>query len=221
MPHSIPCRVRDGTPEAMTKGIMVAPTPILGFVSSRRRMLEMQLRARGIADSRVIGAIIGVPRELFAAPSSAVVDAGDLGMLLEAAELRFGDRVLEVGGGAGYAAAVISLLAGRVIALEPDATRADDAREKLGALGYARIDVRAGNHAFGCFEHAPYDAIVVSTPTAAISPALLAQLAVGGRLVLPQPDGHGVQLVRVTRTDESTFHTSAREWSGGLERLAG
>jgi protein-L-isoaspartate(D-aspartate) O-methyltransferase len=203
---------------------MVVPAPILGFVSSRRRMLEMQLRARGIGVSRVIGAIIGVPRELFASASGdhgRVVDAGDLGMLLEAAELQFGDRVLEIGGGAGYAAAAISLIAGHVVALELDATRADAAREQLDACGYARIDVRIGNQVHGCFEHAPYDAIVVSTPVAGISPALLGQLAVGGRLVLSQPGGRGMQLVRVTRTDASTFHTSAREWSGGRESLAG
>jgi protein-L-isoaspartate O-methyltransferase len=208
----------------MRKVIMAAPAPSLGFVSSRRRMLELQLRARGITDSHVIGAILEVPRELFASPSrhrGAVVDAGDLGMLLEAAEVQLGDRVLEIGGGVGYAAAVLSLVAGRVVALVSDASGADDAREQLGALGYARIDIRVGHHPLGCFEHAPYDAIVVTTPVPAISPALLAQLAIGGRLVLPQHDVRGLQLVRVMRTGESSFHTSARDWWGGAERLAG
>ena len=118
-----------------------------------------------------------------------------------ALRLQPGARVLEVGTGSGYAAAVLSRIAGDVYTIERHAELAEAATRRLGTLGYANVHVRHGDGTLGSVEHAPYDAIIVAAGGPDVPPALLEQLAVGGRLVMPVGDTPRDQrLIRVTRT---------------------
>lgn len=180
---------------------MVAP-PIPGFVSTRRRALDTQVRGGGATDERVIAAVLAVPRELFVPLRSCdgrVAEPHVTALLAEVAGVRLTDRVLVIGAVPGYVAAVLSRLAGAVYALAPDAERADAAREQLAALGYARIGVTAGDSTIGWREHAPYDVIIVAEPCVAIGSMLLAQLAPQGRLVIASAGAS--RPVCVTRED--------------------
>ncbi|MFI5302883.1 MAG: erythromycin esterase family protein, partial [Polyangiales bacterium] len=115
-------------------------------------------------------------------------------------ELREGDRVLEVGTGSGYAAAILSRLAGEVFTIERIGSLADSARERLQRLGYQNVHVEHGDGSLGLSEHAPYDAITVAAGGPKAPPALLAQLKVGGRLIVPVgADEDTQQLMRFTR----------------------
>lgn len=197
-----------------------------GFVSSRRRLLELQLQARGIADKRVIAAIAAVPRELFVtarAPETTVPKCADVARALEVLQPRPADRVLELGSGSAYVAAVTSQLVAEVYALEPDAERAEAARDQVEALGYACVAVGASAQPIGWIEHAPYDGILVMEAGEQPAPVLLAQLAIGGRLVMPTPSDGGLRLLRVTRTGAVTFDSYEDGWfvESSPTRLAG
>jgi len=203
---------------------MLATETAPPFVSSRRRMIEMQLRARGVNDRRVIAAVAAVPRELFVpralvaqayADAPLPIRAGQtifepslVALMTEALQLGPVDRVLEVGTGSGYSAAVLSMLAGTVFTIERIEELADEARERLHALGYARVEVRCGDGTRGWPEQAPFDAIAVTASAREIPTALLAQLAIGGRLVMPLTRGDGDMLVRVSRLDDKTFQST-------------
>ncbi len=185
-------------------------------------MVERQLQARGIRDPRVLAAMLRVPREEFVAPRLAGVAYDDsplpigegqtisqpyiVACMAEAAEIAPRDRVLEVGTGSGYAAAVLSHLARDVYSIERYATLAAEARARLAALGYANVHVLHGDGRLGWPERAPFDAILVAAAGSEIPPALRAQLAVGGRLVIPV--GRHVelqQLLRVRRRSETDY----------------
>ena len=188
----------------------------------RARMVQAQLAARGIADPRVLEAFAAIPREAFlpaelaefAYQDSPLPIAGGqtisqpyiVAVTLEALRLRPGERVLEVGTGSGYAAALLGRLAAEVFTVERLEELADEARERLRRLGFANVRVLCGDGSLGWPEHAPYDAIAVAAGGPAIPRALLAQLAPGGRLVLPVgPDAESQMLVRVTRVDRDRF----------------
>ena len=171
-------------------------------------MVERQLRARGIEDERVLDAMGTVPRERFV-PARERRRAYDDGALRIGAgqtisqpwivatmsallELRGDERVLEIGTGSGYAAAVLSLLCSEVVTIERHAELAAAARALLDELGYRNVEVRTGDGALGARDRAPFQGIVV-TATARERPpeALLEQLAEGGTLVCPvDSDGH-------------------------------
>ena len=171
------------------------------YAKRRRAMVERQIRRRGIADPAILAAFGEVPRERFVAEdmSEFAYDDGPLPIgegqtisqpyivacMIDAAEVTTGERVLEVGAGSGYAAAVLSRIAGEVFAIERHAILARQARERIEALGYANCTVIAGDGMEGLPEEAPFDAILVAARGIEVPEALERQLAIGGRLVIP------------------------------------
>ena len=182
----------------------------------RERMVERQLAARGIRDASVLDAMRRVRREAFVAAewqrdayadSPLPIDEGQtisqpyiVALMLEAAELKRDDRVLDVGAGSGYASAVASLLVERVYAIERHAALAEAGRERLQRLGHHNVEWRCGDGSLGWPEAAPFDAIVVAAGAPSVPEALRAQLAEGGRLVMPVgPEGGAQRLLKLTR----------------------
>lgn len=182
----------------------------------RRRMVASQIEARGVRDQRVLEAMREVPREAFV-PVRRAVDAyadsplsiGEgqtisqpyiVAAMLEGAGIGSGDRVLEIGAGSGYAAAVASRLGRHVCAVERIATLAQDARKRLARLGYGNVDVREGDGSTGWPGGGMFDVILVAAAGPDVPEALLAQLAPGGRLVMPVGERFGAQrLLRLRR----------------------
>jgi protein-L-isoaspartate(D-aspartate) O-methyltransferase len=198
-----------------------AATPDPDFDEQRRHMVERQLAARGIADPRVLAAMRTVPREWFVparlrefayADSPLPIESGQtisqpwiVARMAEAAQIRASDRVLEIGTGSGYAAAVLGAVADRVYSIERHADLATTARERLAALGYDNVSVRDGDGTRGWPEAAPFDAILVAAGGPRVPDALRRQLAIGGRLVIPVGDAGAQDLLRITRTGEARF----------------
>ena len=164
-------------------------------------MVERQLRRRGIADERVLAAMEEVPREEFVperyrrrayADSALPIGEGQtisqpwiVAAICQALELGGGERVLEVGTGSGYSAAVLARLGAEVIGVERHAALATNARRVLDSLGIAGVEVIVGDGSRGVPERAPFEAIAVHATAPAVPLALLGQLADGGRLVVP------------------------------------
>lgn len=187
----------------------------------RAAMVAAQLEARGVRAGAVLRAMGTVPRERFVdtllaefayADVPLPIGAGQtisqpyvVAVMAEAAELAATDVVLEVGAGCGYATAVFAQIAARVCAIERHAVLADEARVRLAALGLANIDLRLGDGSLGWPEARRFDAIIVSAAAPDVPEALRAQLAIGGRLVLPVGDIENQQLVKVVRHGEDAF----------------
>ncbi len=185
-------------------------------------MVELQLAGRGISDPSVLAAFRDVPREAFLPPDlaefayrdTALPIAGGqtisqpyiVAVTVEALGLRGTERVLEIGTGSGYAAAILSRLAGEVFTVERLEPLADEARERLARLGYRNVHVLCGDGTLGWPEHAPYDAIAVAAGGPEIPKALLSQLSPNGRLVIPVgPDESCQSLMRVVREGDRRF----------------
>jgi protein-L-isoaspartate(D-aspartate) O-methyltransferase len=192
-------------------------------LQERNWMVARQLEARGIRDARVIAAMKRIPRHAFVAAamrreayedSPLPIEEGQtisqpyiVALMLEAARLGAGDRMLEVGAGSGYASAVAAQLVAHVDAVERHARLVELARERLARLGIANIDVHVGDGSTGWPSGAPYDAIVVAAAGPRVPAALREQLAVGGRLVIPVASGYGAQrLVLVERRGDAEWH---------------
>jgi protein-L-isoaspartate(D-aspartate) O-methyltransferase len=184
----------------------------------RREMVEDQIAARGVGSPAVLAAMRKVRREGFVPEHLAELAYRDsplpigehqtisqpyiVAFMIAALGLRGGERVLEVGTGSGYAAAVLAEIAGEVYTIERHAQLAHSASERLARHGYTNIRVRHGDGTLGWPEAAPFDAIVVAAGGREIPPALEEQLAIGARLVIPVGDVVGSQtLLRVTRLD--------------------
>jgi len=179
-------------------------------------MVEEQLRTRGIHDPRVLRIMAAVPRHLFVPVSHApqaywdgplAIGHGQMisqpyivAFMAEALRLRGDDRVLEIGTGSGYQTAVLAQLARDVFSIEIVKPLAERAAAKLKELGYANVQVRAGDGYQGWPEHAPYDAILVSAAPDHIPQPLLDQLAVGGRMILPLGKKFSQDLMLIRRT---------------------
>jgi protein-L-isoaspartate(D-aspartate) O-methyltransferase len=190
---------------------------MLDFAASRNRMVDVQLVRRGVRDSRLLDAMRRVPREAFVkagmeefAYEDSPLEIGEgqtisqpyvVALMIEAAQLKPGDRVLEVGAGSGYAAAVMAQIAERVFAVERHAPLARQAVRRCADLGYRNVAIRVGDGTLGWSEEAPFDAILVAAGGPEPPPALKGQLAVGGRLVIPVGRAEtGQQLLKLTRT---------------------
>jgi protein-L-isoaspartate(D-aspartate) O-methyltransferase len=186
------------------------------FDQLRARMVERQLRRRGIGDERVLAAMGAAPREEFVpadrrrrAYEDSALPIGEgqtisqpwiVAAICQALELKGGERVLEVGTGSGYSAAVLARLAAEVLSVERHAALAEEARAALARLRVGNVEVLVGDGSRGLPERAPFDAIAVHATAPAAPPALLAQLADGGRLVVPVA-ADGIDLLTVFRRD--------------------
>jgi protein-L-isoaspartate(D-aspartate) O-methyltransferase len=179
----------------------------------------LTLRRRGIVDQAVLRAMEEVPREHFVDPRYAAAAYADQAMpiacgqtisqpfvvayMTEQLDVKPHHRVLEVGTGSGYQAAVLSRLARQVVTLERYRTLADSARARLKTLGYSNVEVLLGDGLTGEPLRAPYDRIMVTAAAESVPPALVEQLAPGGIMVLPLGPHHGPQeLVRLTKTED-------------------
>ena len=182
----------------------------------RRQMVDTQIRARGVRDPAVLAAMERVPRHLFVPPELRQLAYDDtplpisegqtisqpfiVAYMTEALELASDQTVLEIGTGSGYQAAVLAELVRQVYTIEIVPTLADQARGTLAAGGYANVDVRTGNGYLGWPEQAPFPRIIVTAAPPEIPQALVDQLAVGGRMVLPVGEVDQ-EIVVVTRTE--------------------
>jgi protein-L-isoaspartate(D-aspartate) O-methyltransferase len=177
-------------------------------------MVERQLRQRGIHDERLLAAMYKVPRHEFVSRQSwgdAYADypvvIGErqttsqpymIATMIQAAQIKAEDRVLEIGAGSGYQTALLAELASQVFAVERFPSLAESARLTLDRLGYANVKIVAGDGSLGLPEAAPYDAIIVSAAAPSAPPALIEQLTTGGRLLVPvgNTDQQFLQLVQ-------------------------
>ncbi len=167
----------------------------------RQQMVEEQLRERGIKDERVLAAMSKVPRHQFVNPSWQDLAYGDHPLLIghnqtisqpyivaymtQAAEISSKDKVLEIGTGCGYQAAILGEIAQEVYSIEIIPQLAAKARRTLSQLGYKNITVKTGDGYQGWREHSPYDAIIVTAAPEQIPQALIDQLATGAKMVIP------------------------------------
>ncbi|TRO83846.1 protein-L-isoaspartate(D-aspartate) O-methyltransferase [Trichloromonas acetexigens] len=188
---------------------------------ARRNMVDRQLKARGIKDPRVLAAVGQIPRHLFVEDAFASQAYGDfplpigekqtisqpymVGLMSEALLLTGKEKVLEIGTGSGYQAAVLAKLAGRVFSVERIPALARRARRILDGIGCGSVNIKVTDGTLGWEEEAPFDAIVVTAGAPSVPDCYLRQLAIGGRLVIPVGD-MGVQVLkRITRVGENNF----------------
>jgi protein-L-isoaspartate(D-aspartate) O-methyltransferase len=195
---------------------------MLEFSRARGRMVGAQIARRGVRDPLVLEALRRVPREAFVDPgfeefayedSPLPIGEGQMisqpyivALMIENAELKPGDKVLEVGAGSGYAAAVMSRIAGHVYGVERHPSLIEEARPRFANLGYDNIQLRTGDGTQGWPETAPFDAILVAASGPEVPRALKEQLAIGGRLVIPVGQKDRQQkLLKITRKNEIDF----------------
>ncbi len=191
---------------------------------ARDRMVRYQIQQRGIDDPRLLEAMGKVPREAFVPRRYRKMAYRDgplpigrgqtisqpyvVALMTLALQIEPGDKVLEVGTGSGYQAAVLAELGAEVVSVERHDGLADKAREALEKVGYD-VDVRRGDGSKGLEEEAPFDAILVTAAAPTIPTTLLEQLRDGGRLVIPVEETRGHQrLIRVTRNADGSFERS-------------
>ena len=186
--------------------------------SAREKMIDRQLRARGIFDRAVLDAFMRVPRERFV-PSGSEREAYEdhpiaigcsqtisqpyiVAAMMQAAQLRPEDRVLEIGTGSGYSTALLAEVVREVITVERFPELANVARERLSEMGYANVEIAVGDGSLGYAPRAPYDAILVAAAAPSAPAALVEQLAVGGRMIVPVGDLYSQDLVLVRREED-------------------
>ncbi len=185
------------------------------YAKQRKKMVDAQIRSRGVTDERVLRAMEKIPRHLF-------VDAGlvdqayndnplpigekqtisqpyIVALMTEALELKGREKVLELGTGSGYQAALLAELADRVFTIERIASLAQRARKLLESLNYYNVAIRVGDGTYGWREESPFDAILVAAGSPSIPRTLVEQLTVGGRLVIPVGGRYSQSLIKLTR----------------------
>lgn len=198
----------------------LAPT-VDAYAARRRTMVDDQIRVRGVSDLEVLRAMEIVPRHEFV-PEEWIAQAYEdhplpigsgqtisqpyiVGAMTELAQIKRGDRVLEIGTGSGYQAAVLARLTDQVYSVEIIPALADPAAARLARLGYSNIETKQGDGYFGWEEYAPFDAILVTAASDHIPPPLVAQLKDGGRMIIPVgPTGGYQTLWRVNKRGDKT-----------------
>jgi protein-L-isoaspartate(D-aspartate) O-methyltransferase len=193
---------------------------------ARERMVETQIKARGLKDERVLKAMLKVPRHLFVDEALRDQAYGDfplpigegqtisqpyiVALMTEALELKGNERVLEIGTGSGYQTAILAELALWVYTIERFPTLLERAKKVLKELGYKNISFKLDDGTLGWKEAAPFDAIIVTAASPDIPPPLVEQLAEGGRMVIPVGDEFSQTLIKGVKRG-GKLHTKALE----------
>jgi protein-L-isoaspartate(D-aspartate) O-methyltransferase len=189
----------------------------MNFSIARRNMVERQIRGRGINDPRVLEVMCQIPRHLFVEEAFQSQAYGDfplpigekqtisqpymVGLMTAALQLKGGEKVLEIGTGSGYQAAVLSKIAGKVYSVERIPALARRARKILDAIGCGTVNIKVTDGTFGWEEEAPFDGILVTAGAPSVPQTYVDQLAIGGRLVIPVGSLGQQVLKRIVRTE--------------------
>ncbi len=194
------------------------------FTSARERMVAEQIEARGIRDPRVLDALRRVPRHLFVPTEDADFAYDDaarpipsgqtisqpyiVALMTERLNLRGDETVLEIGAGSGYQTAVLAGLCARIVAVERHSELAEAARVRLARLNITNVELHVGDGSLGWPDDAPYDAILVAAAAPDVPPALVRQLAPGGRLIIPVgAEGQEQHLLLLTKDEHGMVAT--------------
>ena len=194
---------------------------MIDFAAEREAMIDRTIRRRGLDDEALLAAFRAIPREEFISPDYAgyayadaplPIESGQtisqpyiVALTIDAAGIGPGDKVLEIGAGSGYAAALIGQIADQVIAIERHHELVELARERMARLGYGNVRIFEGDGTRGCPAEAPFDAIVAAASGSHVPPVLVEQLKPGGRIVMPIGPRHLAQsLVKLTKRDDGT-----------------
>jgi protein-L-isoaspartate(D-aspartate) O-methyltransferase len=200
------------------------------YAKQRKKMVDSQIRSRGVRDERVLRAMEKIPRHLFIdeglidqAYNDNPLPIGEkqtisqpyiVALMTEALELKGREKVLELGTGSGYQAAILAELADRVFTVERLASLAQKARKLLESLNYYNVVIRVGDGTYGWREESPFDAIAVSAGSPSIPRMLVEQLAIGGRLVIPVGGRYSQSLVKLTRLSENPDDVKKEDLGG-------
>ena len=199
-------------------------TDLIDFDLLRERMVERQIAARGLDDPALLAAFRAVPREAFvdkayraqAYQDSPLPIAGGqtisqpyiVALTISAAEIGAGQKILEVGAGSGYAAAVISRIAKEVVAIERLPGLAGAAQERLAGLGYDNVRIVAADGTLGLAKEAPFDAIVAAASGSHVPERWISQLKPGGRVVMPVGEPDAIQhLIKIRKRADGTLES--------------
>lgn len=188
------------------------------YKKQRKKMVDSQVRSRGIKDERVLQAMEKIPRHLFVdegllnqAYDDNPLPIGErqtisqpyiVALMTEALQLTGKEKVLEIGTGSGYQAALLAELADRVLSIERIASLASKARNILESLNYFNVLIWVGDGTYGWKDESPFDAIIVTAGAPAIPDTLKDQLAVGGKLIIPVGDRHTQTMMKLTRLSD-------------------
>ncbi|MBN2514664.1 MAG: protein-L-isoaspartate(D-aspartate) O-methyltransferase [Deltaproteobacteria bacterium] len=199
-------------------------------IKPRMKMVTSQLISRGITDEKVLKAMEKIPRHLFVdeglhdqAYADNPLPIGErqtisqpyiVALMTEALELTGHEKVLEIGTGSGYQAAILAELADRVFSIERIASLADRARKVLDSLGYYNVLIRVGDGTYGWKEESPFDVIIVTAGAPHVPKTLFDQLTVGGRLIVPTGDRHTQKLLKLTRTSNELDKAETKDLGG-------
>lgn len=196
----------------------------MNFTTARQKMVERQITARGISDPLVLAAMLWVPRHLFVeealqnqAYSDFPLPIGEaqtisqpymVALMTAALLLQGGEKVLEIGTGSGYQAAVLSRIAAQVYTIERSSSLARKARAVLDCNGFGNITIRVGDGSIGWEAEAPFDAIMITAGAPAVVEEIKQQLAINGRLVMPVGSFREQTLKRILRLSETEFQVT-------------
>jgi protein-L-isoaspartate(D-aspartate) O-methyltransferase len=200
------------------------------YIKPRMKMVTSQLISRGISNEKVLKAMEKIPRHLFVdeglqdqAYADNPLPIGErqtisqpyiVALMTEALELTGHEKVLEIGTGSGYQAAMLAELADRVFSIERIASLADRARKVLDSLGYYNVLIRVGDGTYGWKEESPFDAIIVTAGAPHVPKTLFDQLTIGGRLIVPTGDRQTQKLLKITRTSEDLDKAEKKDLGG-------
>ena len=198
---------------------------LINFDKERSRMVEEQIAFRGVRNPRVLAVMGKVPRHEFMPEALRVQAYGDhampigegqtisqpyiVALMTELLDLQGNERVLEIGTGSGYQAAVLAELCQKVFTVERVKKLADRARAALDRLGYRNVAMKVFDGTYGWKEMAPFDAIIVTAASPDVPAALVEQLREGGRLVIPVGERYSQELIRIVKTATGTTRTSS------------